>query len=158
MRIKNTQLRKIIKEELSRLGRLREAPIDDDYYGDDDPFGDDEAIEQGLEYVPGSGYKKPAGGGPDRFAQDAFARANPKPVGLIIDVSAMEGAGGGDYPVYMSDGSKLTMIAADFGEAAYVISEFVTENGQIPGIFFLHPSDEPDEYDQGVFHITAGTF
>lgn len=172
MRIMESRVKSIIREEVSRAIRsrlLREADPDypympdarsnserdayfardeeddeevDGYYGDDDPFGDDAAIEAGIEYGP-NGY--------DNSVINAFNKMKPKPEGLIIDCSEMEGSGGGRYPLYQATGGKIKKLSDDAGVAAFAFTDMLAENGELPeGCWVAGPSDGGD----GPFEIT----
>jgi hypothetical protein len=113
----------------------------DDYYGDDDPNRDDEALEIGLPYGP-SGY--------DFSVVDAFKSMNPKPEGLIIDCSNMEGSGGGYYPAYMVMGGKIKYLQEDAGNIADAFVSYVSEMGSLPKGCYIAGANQ----DTGVFEIT----
>lgn len=83
---------------------------------------------------------------------NAFKQMNPKPVGLIIDCSEMEGSGGGRYPLYQAtkDG-KIKKLSNDAGVAAFAFTDMLSENGELPeGCWIAGPSDGGD----GPFEIT----
>lgn len=113
----------------------------DNYYGDDDPNRDDEASEIGLPYGPG-GY--------DFSVVDAFKSMNPKPEGLIIDCSNMEGSGGGYYPAYMVMGGKIKYLQEDAGNIADAFVSYISEMGRLPKGCYIAGANQ----DTGVFEIT----
>lgn len=111
---------------------------DDDYYGDDDPFGDDAVIAAGVE---------DGGGGSGGEVVLAFKRMQPKPQGLIIDCSEMEGSGGGRYPAYMAIRGKIKKISNDVGEIAFDLVNML-DGGDVrslpPGLYVAGPRDDDD--------------
>ena len=77
--------------------------------------------------------------------------------GLVIDVSQMEGSGGGQYPaVIFSNGKYVVTLTQDIGEAAYEINEMCFTN--VPSyfpenifVFFMS-----DEQGPSLHHLRSG--
>jgi hypothetical protein len=143
MKISKQLLRQLVLEEISKKrSMLNEGPDDDegddDYYDDPDPFGDDAVIAAGVE---------DGGGGSGGEVVLAFKRMQPKPQGLIIDCSEMEGSGGGRYPAYMAIRGKIKKISNDVGEIAFDLVNML-DGGDVrslpPGLYVAGPRDDDD--------------
>ena len=103
---------------------------------------DKEALEIGLPYGP-NGY--------DFSVVDAFKSMMPKPEGLIIDCSEMEGSGGGRYPAYMVTGGSIKYVSDDAGGIADAFVSYVNEMGPLPKGCYIAGFNQ----DTGVFEITS---
>jgi hypothetical protein len=135
MRLTGTRLQTIIRQEVRRtLNESMSGARDEMDMGPADP------IELGA-------YTPPRIGVDVRAAWNKMPR---KPVGLIFDVSEMEGTGGGSYPVFYSTGAMLSQISPNAGDFAYDLLEYVFAHGVLPkGIYLAGPNP-----DTGVFEIT----
>ena len=66
--------------------------------------------------------------------------------GYIVDLSNMEGSGGGDYPLYRVAGGKASLQVSNIGDLGYALSE-ENAGGSEPLVLggmtiYLFPSDE----------------
>jgi len=72
--------------------------------------------------------------------------------GYIIDVSSMEGSGGGFYPGYIVDGGMARLDKEDVGRLAEYLVELNPPMGNIGETIFLYPneSEYAADFDQPV--------
>ena len=76
----------------------------------------------------------------------------PKPEGLIIDCSEMEGSGGGRYPAYMVMGGKIKYVSDDAGGIADAFSDMISEGEMPEGLWIAGMIDNIDT-DEQTFQI-----
>ena len=98
-----------------------------------------------------------------REMSEMMPEANPVPpyiaqkaqevgTGYIIDVSDMEGSGGGFYPGYIVDGGMARLDKEDVGTLAELLVSLSPPGGNIGETIFLYPSESEyaRDFDQQI--------